>query len=58
MYWIITLILFGVVGGGVFWINGLRTRKENYPLPKSKVETGRYSKHQGPPLLIRLPKLG
>jgi len=58
-YWISTLVAVSIMGGLVLWIASARmNRKETHPLPKSKVKNKYNTKNQGPPLLIRLPKLG
>jgi len=58
-YWISTVVVVSILGGLALWIASAKmSRKEKYPLPTRKVKSGFYSKNQGPPLLIRLPKLG
>ncbi|MBX2941561.1 MAG: hypothetical protein KF860_04375 [Cyclobacteriaceae bacterium] len=58
-HWISALVVVVFVGGLVLWITSARTRsKETYPLPKRKIQNRFSTKEEGPPLLIRLPKLG
>ncbi|MBZ0246563.1 MAG: hypothetical protein K8H85_11500 [Cyclobacteriaceae bacterium] len=58
-YWISTIVAVTILGGLALWIASTKmSRKEIHPIPKRKIKNNFSAKNEGPPLLIRLPKLG